>query len=176
MRVQLPENGFPPPPPYHLEANPHTWLDFTDLVFIDPVGTGFSRAEKDHEKEFYNVEGDISSVAELIRLYLTKYNRWPSPKFVAGESYGTTRAAGLSAHLHDRYGIDLNGIVLISTVLNFQTLEFRAGNDTPYPLWLPSYTAVAWYHKKLAPSFRPISPRPSPRRRNGRRMNTCPRS
>src|SRR5581483_233412 len=116
MRVQLPENGFPPPPPYRLDPNQETWLDFTDMVFIDPVGTGFSRAEPGHEKEFYNVEGDISSVAEVIRLYLTKYNRWPSPKFVAGESYGTTRAAGLSAHLHDRYGIDLNGIVLISTV------------------------------------------------------------
>ena len=153
LRVQLPENGFPPPPPYRMNPNQQTWLDFTDLVFIDPVGTGFSRAEPGHEKEFYNVEGDISSVAELIRLYLTKYNRWPSPKFVAGESYGTTRAAGLSAHLHDRYGIDLNGIVLISTVLNFQTLEFRAGNDTPYPLWLPSYTACAWFHKKLAPEL-----------------------
>jgi carboxypeptidase C (cathepsin A) len=153
MRVALPENGFPPPPPYRLDPNAYTWLDFTDLVFIDPVGTGFSRAEPGHEKEFYNVEGDISSVAEVIRLYLTKYNRWPSPKFVAGESYGTTRAAGLSGHLHDRYGIDLNGIVLISTVLNFQTLEFRPGNDTPYPLWLPSYTAIAWFHKKLAPEL-----------------------
>jgi carboxypeptidase C (cathepsin A) len=153
MRVALPENGFPPAPPYRLEENPYTWLDFTDLVFIDPVGTGYSRAEPDHVKEFYNVDGDISSVAEVIRLYLTKYNRWASPKFVAGESYGTTRAAALSGHLHERYGIDLNGVILISTVLNFQTLEFRAGNDTPYPLWLPSYTAIAWYHKKLAPEL-----------------------
>src|SRR5205085_8593632 len=95
MRVDLPENGFPPAPPYRLSDNAYTWLDFTDLVFVDPVGTGFSRAAPDHEKEFYNVQGDISSVAELIRLYLTQYNRWPSPKFVAGESYGTTRAAGL---------------------------------------------------------------------------------
>ena len=153
MRVDLPENGFPPAPPYRLKENPQSWLEFTDLVFIDPVGTGFSRAEPDHEKDFYNVDGDISSVAEMIRLYLTKYDRWPSPKFVAGESYGTTRAAGLSGYLHDRCGIDLNGIVLISTVLNFQTLLFSAGNDTPYPLWLPSYTAIAWYHKKLAPEL-----------------------
>ncbi len=152
-RVALPENGFPPAPPYRLEENPYTWLDFTDLVFIDPVGTGYSRAEPDHVKEFYNVDGDISSVAEVIRLYLTKYNRWESPKFVAGESYGTTRAAGLSGHLHERYGIDLNGVILISTVLNFQTLSFPPGNDTPYPLWLPSYTAIAWYHKKLAPDL-----------------------
>src|SRR5689334_15938105 len=91
MRVALPENGFPPAPPYRLTENAQTWLGFTDLVFIDPVGTGFSRAEPDHAKEFYNVEGDISSVAEVIRLYLTQYDRWPRPKFVAGESYGTTR-------------------------------------------------------------------------------------
>jgi carboxypeptidase C (cathepsin A) len=152
-RIDLPENGFQPTPPYRLEDNDYTWLDFTDLVFIDPVGTGYSRAEPGHDKEFYSVEGDISSVGDVIRLYLTQAQRWPSPKFVAGESYGTTRAAGLSEHLHDRFGIDLNGIVLISTVLNFQTLEFRAGNDTPYPLWLPSYTAIAWYHKMLEPDL-----------------------
>src|SRR4029077_15096069 len=87
--------------------------------------------------------------ADVIRLYLTKHSRWPSPKFIAGESYGTTRAAGLSEYLHDRFGIDANGIVLISTVLNFQTLQFQPGNDTPYPLCLLSYTAAAWYHKKL---------------------------
>jgi carboxypeptidase C (cathepsin A) len=148
-RVGMPEDGSIPTPPYQLTDNPYTWLDFTDLVFIDPVGTGYSRAEGEHAKEFYNVQGDISSVADVIRLYLTMHDRWPSPKFVAGESYGTTRAAALSEYLHDRYGIDANGIVLMSTVLNFQTLEFSSGNDTPYPLWLPSYTAVAWYHKKL---------------------------
>jgi carboxypeptidase C (cathepsin A) len=148
-RVGVPENGALPAPPYRLEDNPYTWLDFTDLVFIDPVGTGFSRAEGDRAKEFYNVEGDIASVADVIRLYLTLHDRWASPKFIAGESYGTTRAAGLSSYLHDRFGIDASGIVLISTVLNFQTLSFPPGNDMPYPLWLPSYTAVAWYHKKL---------------------------
>ncbi len=148
-RVGVPEDGSVPAPPFHLEDNPYTWLDFTDLVFIDPVGTGYSRAEGDHAKEFYSVQGDVESVADVIRIYLTTHQRWPSPKFIAGESYGTTRAAGLSEYLHDRFGIDANGIVLISTVLNFQTLEFTAGNDTPYPLWLPSYTAIAWYHKKL---------------------------
>jgi carboxypeptidase C (cathepsin A) len=148
-RVAVPEDGMIPSPPYHLEDNPYTWLDFSDLVFIDPVGTGYSRAEGDHAKEFYSVQGDVESVADVIRIYLTKHLRWPSPKFIAGESYGTTRAAGLSEYLHDRFGIDANGIVLISTVLNFQTLQFQPGNDTPYPLWLPSYTAAAWYHKKL---------------------------
>lgn len=153
QRVGVPDNGFVPAPPYALTENSYSWLDFTDLVFIDPVGTGFSRAEPDHAKEFYNYNGDIESVADVIRLYLTRNHRWASAKFIAGESYGTTRAAGLSEFLHDRYGIDASGIVLISTVLNFQTLEFAAGNDTPYPLWLPSYTAVAWYHKKLPPDL-----------------------
>jgi carboxypeptidase C (cathepsin A) len=151
-RVALPTDGTPPSPPYKLQANEHSWLDLTDLVFIDPVGTGFSRpAEGEKSREWFGVTGDIESVGEFIRIFLTKYHRWPSPKFLAGESYGTTRAAGLSEHLHDRHGIDLNGIVLISTVLNFQTLRPEPGNDLPYPLFLPTYTASAWYHKKLAP-------------------------
>ncbi|WP_428938878.1 S10 family peptidase [Fontivita pretiosa] len=153
-RVVMPDDGSLPAPPYQLQDNPCTWLDFTDLVFIDPVGTGFSRAENpDRAKEFYSVQGDIASVADVIRLYLNQSGRWLSPKFIAGESYGTTRAAGLSEHLNDRFGIAVNGIVLISTVLNFQTLQFRPGNDTPYPLWLPSYTAVAHYHKRLPPEL-----------------------
>jgi carboxypeptidase C (cathepsin A) len=149
-RIVTGPDGFPPSPPYSFTDNPQSWLDFTDLVFIDPVGTGYSRAsDPDKAKEFYNVEGDIHSVANFIRLYCTRNNRWLSPKYLAGESYGTTRAAGLSEFLHDRYGIDLNGIVLISTVLNFQTLEASPGNDTPYPLYIPSFTAVAHYHHKL---------------------------
>lgn len=150
MRVKLKDDGNVLPPPYVLEANPYNWLDLTDLVFIDPVGTGYSRAEPDKQKEFSSVQGDVSSVAEFIRLYLTKNNRWSSAKFIAGESYGTTRAAGLSEYLHDRFGIDLNGVILISTVLNFQTLSFNDGNDAAYPLFLPTYAATAWYHKKTA--------------------------
>lgn len=149
MRVVLNEDGTVPAPPYTASPNPSTWLGFTDLVFIDPVGTGFSRPEPEKGKEFYGVTGDVNSVAEFIRNWITRYNRWPSPKFLAGESYGTTRAAGLSEYLHERYGIDLNGIVLVSTVLNFQTLDFDAGNDTGFPLFLPTYTATAHYHKKL---------------------------
>jgi carboxypeptidase C (cathepsin A) len=153
-RVVLPDDGTPPAPPYRLDTNPHTWLDLTDLVFIDPVGTGFSRpAENERAREFYGVEGDVASVADFIRIYLTRYGRWASPKFLAGESYGTTRAAGLSEHLHDRFGIDLSGIVLVSTVLNFQTIQPSAGNDLPYPLFLPTYTASAWFHKKLPPEL-----------------------
>ncbi len=151
----VPDNGAPPTPPYTLADNPNTWLDTTDIVLIDPMGTGYSRAEGDAAKnrEFYGVRGDIDSVSEFIRIWVTNYQRWLSPKFLAGESYGTTRAAGLSEQLHDRYGIDLNGITFISTVWNFQTLDFSPGNDTSYPLYIPSYAAIAHYHKKLSPEL-----------------------
>src|SRR4051812_8102220 len=148
-RVRMLEEGGMPAPPYVLVDNDATWLDFTDLVFIDPVGTGYSRAKKPElGKKFWGVEGDIQSVGEFIRLYLSRHERWASPLFLVGESYGTTRAAGLSGHLVDR-GIALNGVMLVSSVLNFQTNRFTRGNDTPYPLFLPTYTATAWYHKKL---------------------------
>jgi len=150
-RIDLKEDGEPFPPPYRLVENEYSWLDATDLVFVDPVGTGFSRpAEGEKAEQFYGVKEDISWVADFIRLYITQYQRWSSPQFLAGESYGTTRAAGLSEYLLDRYGIALNGIVLISSVLDFQTLDAGGVNDLPYVLYLPSYAAVAWYHKKLA--------------------------
>jgi carboxypeptidase C (cathepsin A) len=143
------EEGAMPAPPFELVDNDATWLDLTDLVFIDPVGTGYSRPKKPElGKKFWGVEGDIQSVGEFIRLYLSRHERWASPLFLVGESYGTTRAAGLSGHLVDR-GIALNGIMLVSSVLNFQTNRFARGNDTPYPLFLPTYAATAWYHKKL---------------------------
>lgn len=148
-KVKLLADGSMPRPPFELEDNQDTWLDQTDLVFIDPVGTGYSRPTKpEYGKKFWSVKGDVESVGEFIRLYLTRNQRWTSPLFLAGESYGTTRAAGLSGYLIE-HGIALNGIVLISTVLNFGTLEFTRGNDLPYILYLPSYTATAWYHKKL---------------------------
>jgi len=148
-RVALDDLGGAPSPPYHLVDNDDTWLASTDLVFIDPVGTGYSRpAPGEKPEQFYGVEEDVQSVGQFIRLYTTHYQRWLSPKFLAGESYGTTRAAALSDYLLDN-GISLNGIVLISCVLNFQTISFGNGNDLPYPLYLPSYTALAWYHKKL---------------------------
>ena len=148
-RVKMLPGGEMPQPPFELVDNEDTWLDHTDLVFIDPVGTGYSRAvKKDLGKKFWGVRGDISSIAEFIRLYLSHNQRWTSPLFLVGESYGTTRAAGLSGYLVD-HGIALNGVVLISSVLNFQTLEFTRGNDLPYILFLPTYTATAWYHKKL---------------------------
>ncbi len=153
-RVLLTENGEAPPPPYKLVPNEYTWLDFTDLVFLDPVGTGYSRpAPGVKAKEFFGVEEDIQSVGEFIRLYTTKYERWLSPKFIAGESYGTTRTAGVSGYLQNKVGMNLNGILLISSALNFQTIVFTPGNNLPYVLYLPAYTVAAGYHRKLAPKF-----------------------
>ena len=149
-RVTMLEDGRMPAPPFQLVDNQYTWLDQTDLVFIDTVGTGFSRpAKPELGKKFWSLQGDIESVGEFIRLYLTRYERWTSPLFLVGESYGTTRAAGLADHLLER-GIAFNGILLVSSILNFQTASFTKGNDLPYVLFLPAYTATAWYHKKLA--------------------------
>ncbi len=149
-RVKMKDaDGMMPAPPYGVVDNEETWLSDTDLVFIDPVGTGYSRASKPElGKKFWGLDGDIASVGEFIRLYLTRYERWGSPLFLVGESYGTTRAAGLSGYLVDR-GIAFNGIVLVSSILNFQTGRFTRGNDLPYSLYLPTYAATAWYHKKL---------------------------
>jgi len=151
-RISLGKDGRALPPPVQYADNPFTWLLFTDLVFIDPVGTGFSRSIPDDEKtkkKFYGVRQDIESVAEFIRLYLTRYGRWDSPKFLTGESYGTTRSAGLAWHLHQRYGIALNGILLISPVLDYDTILFHPSNDLPYMLFLPTYAAAVWRHQML---------------------------
>lgn len=150
-RVLMGDAGSLLPPPYHLDDNPYSLLDKTDLVFIDPVSTGYSRpVVGEKARNFHGLKRDIESVGDFIRLYVTRYQRWGSPKFLAGESYGTTRASGLSGYLQQRHGLYLNGIMLISSVLNFQTLEFEDGNDLlPYVLFLPTYTATAWYHKRL---------------------------
>jgi carboxypeptidase C (cathepsin A) len=149
-RVLFDDEGYPLPPPYQLVNNDYSLLDVTDLVFIDPVGTGYSRAVPGEEgKQFYGFDKDIESVGEFIRLYTSRSGRWSSPKFLIGESYGTTRAAGLSGFLQEEYGMYLNGIMLISAILNFQTARFDVGNDLPYILFLPTYTATAWYHGRL---------------------------
>lgn len=148
-RVEMGPDGEQPKPPYHLVDNQDTALEFTDLVFIDPVTTGYSRqAPGENPSQFHGFEGDVESVGEFIRLYLTRADRWASPKFLTGESYGTTRAAALSLSLLSN-GVYLNGITFISTVLNFETISFAPGNDLPYALFLPTYTSTAWYHKKL---------------------------
>lgn len=151
-RVVFGDEGEALPPPAKLADNEHSWLDLTDIVFIDPVSTGFSRAnEGENASQFHGLNEDAAAVADFIRLWLTRNDRWLSPKYLIGESYGTTRAAALSAELQDRLGIYLNGITLVSMVLNFQTLSFDKGNDTAYWLFLPTYTATAFHHKKLAP-------------------------
>ena len=148
-RVKMQDDGALPKPPYQLVPNETTWLDETDIVFIDPVGTGYSRAVKPElQKKFSSFKGDIDSVGEFIRMYLTRNNRWMSPLFVIGESYGTTRAASLTGALINE-GIAFNGVLLVSTILSFQTTDTDRGNDLPYPLMLPTYTATAWYHKRL---------------------------
>ncbi|HEY0789581.1 MAG TPA: hypothetical protein VGD78_00835 [Chthoniobacterales bacterium] len=153
-RVLLSPRGEALPAPAKLVENESTWLDRTDLVFIDPVSTGYSRpAPGENPRQFHGYREDVQNVGDFIRQWITHYDRWTSPKLIAGESYGTTRAAGLSNYLQDRYGLYLNGIVLISTALNFQALDFSAGNDVPYPLFLPTYAATAWYHHRLSPEF-----------------------
>jgi len=152
--VLLKEDGTTTGPPYKLVNNENTWLDKTDLVFIDPVSTGYSRPNAgESPRQFHGYVEDIQSMAAFIRSFLSSYERWGSPKFLAGESYGTTRAAGLAKYLTDNYRLFLNGIFLISPVLNFGTKDYAIGNDLPRALYIPSYTAAAWYHKKLAPAL-----------------------
>jgi carboxypeptidase C (cathepsin A) len=142
------------PPPYRLVDNEHSLLDVSDLVFIDPVGTGYSRMlPGEKTKEYHGYKRDVESVGEFIRLYTSRYGRWTSPKFLIGESYGTTRAAGLSGHLQERHGMYLNGIMLVSSVLDFATVRFAPGHDLPHLLFLPTYAATAWYHRKLPPDL-----------------------
>ncbi len=154
-KVELDPEGMPlGPPPGRLVNNPHSLLDATDLVFIDPVQTGFSRpAPGEDPKQFTGFSNDAESVSEFIRLWVSRNGRWASPKFIAGESYGATRSAGLAKHLQDVHGMFLNGICLISSGINFQTKNFSIGNDLPYVLFLPAYTASAWYHRRLPTRF-----------------------
>ncbi len=149
-RVVMTFEGDLPQPPYQLTDNEYSLLDTTDLVFIDPVSTGYSRpVEGEKPKEWHGFKKDIESVGDFIRLYTTRYGRWLSPKFLIGESYGTTRSAGLSGYLQERHGLYLNGIMLVSSILDFSTARFTPGNDLPYILFLPTYATTAWYHRRL---------------------------
>lgn len=149
-RVKLDPQGFALPPPHQRVDNPYSLLDVTDLVFVDPVSTGYSRpVDFDKEKQFHGLEEDVVSVGDFIRRYITDFARWSSPRFLIGESYGTTRAAALAKHLQERYGLYLNGIMLVSAVLDFATLRYHEGNDLPYVLFLPSLAATARYHGRL---------------------------
>jgi len=152
-RVMLEPSGFMPPAPYKLEDNSQTLLDRSDLVFVDAMATGFSRAADGEQlKHYLGVKGDIEAFGEFVRMYISRYDRWPSPLFMLGESYGTTRAAGIAGYLADR-GISFNGITLLSMAVDFQTLEWAKNNDEPYVLLVPSFTMIAAYHKRLAPEL-----------------------
>jgi carboxypeptidase C (cathepsin A) len=152
-KVVLQPDGFMPPAPYRIEDNPYTLLDKSDLVLVDAIGTGFSRAaDQELFKKFWGVKGDIEAFSEFIRLYITRNERWGSPLYLLGESYGTTRAAGVAGYLAD-HGISFNGITLLSMVLNFETLEDTKTNDEPYIFLLPSFTMIAGYHHKLPPDL-----------------------
>jgi carboxypeptidase C (cathepsin A) len=152
-RVVLQPDGFMPPAPYRMEDNPYTLLDKSDLVLIDAIGTGYSRAaDSELMKKFWGVKGDIEAFSEFVRMYISRNERWASPLFILGESYGTTRAAGIAGYLADQ-GISFNGITLLSTVLNFETLEDNFTNDQPYVFLVPSFTSIAGYHHKLAPDL-----------------------
>lgn len=158
-RVEMHDNGDMPRPPYRLIDNDYAWLPATDLVFIDPVDTGYSRAtSEEFAKKIKGVTGDLECIGEFIRLYLTRYGRWTSPLFLAGESYGTFRSAGLAGHLSDK-GIIFNGIILISSILNMQTARFQTGNDLPYQVFLPTYAATAWFHNKVDQHYREMGVR-----------------
>ncbi len=149
-KVVMGDVGALTPPPFGLEDNPQTLLADSDLVFIDPVGTGFSRVVQGGKaKDFYGFTKDIESVGDFIRLFISREQRWLSPKFLAGESYGTTRASGLAGYLQERHGVYLNGLVLVSTVLDFSTIRFELGNDLPHTLYLPAFAATAHYHGQV---------------------------
>jgi len=167
------DEGFPLPPPYRYVDNENTWLEFTDLVFVDPVSTGYSRlAPGADRKKFHGVTEDIQAVGDFIRLYVTQYQRWPSPIFLCGCSYAVKRCIGLAGYLQNRYYMFPRGLVLLVGFLNCRASEFEPGLDLPYALHLPTYTAAAWYHKKLpekyqkdladTPSITVISPLVSP--------------
>ncbi len=150
QRVATATAAATPPPPYQIADNPNTLLDKTDMVFIDPVGTGYSRAVgKAQDKDFWGVDPDMRAMAQFIQHYVNQNNRWNSPKFLIGESYGTFRSAVLAQYLQSHDNMAINGIVLISAILDGGTLSFPPGEDLAYVLYLPSYAATAWYHQVL---------------------------
>src|SRR4051812_33264626 len=152
--VQMADEGFQPAPPFRLEDNENSLIDVSDMVFIDAVSTGYSRtAPGVGSEQFHGQEGDIRAFGEFINTWLSTYNRWASPKYLIGESYGTIRSAGLSAELQQRHGIDLNGIVLVSSLLTYQTLSPAPDNDVAWASNLETFSADAWYHKKLPPDL-----------------------
>ena len=153
-KIELPPDGLTPEVLGRIADNSQSILDVADLVFIDPVGTGASRPAKGEKGEqFWGVDEDVEACGEFIRLFATREQRWMSPKYLCGESYGGIRAAGLADYLQDRHGMYLNGVIIISGLLNFQTLGPDTANDLPFLCFLPTLAATAAFHGKLAPEL-----------------------
>ena len=149
-KARMAEEGFQPPPPYQLVENEYSLIDVSDMVFVDAIDTGYSRVMPEIDNsQFHGQDGDIRAFGEFIAEYLKVYNRYPSPKFLIGESYGTIRSGGLSQELQSRHGIELNGIVLVSALMTYQTLSPAPNNDIAYAIQIQTFAATAWYHKKL---------------------------
>jgi len=160
-RVVTADGSHTPPAPYKVVDNGESPLDVADLVFIDAPGAGFSRiAGKDKEKAFYGIDQDVYAFAEFIKQFLSKHQRWNSPRYLFGESYGTPRAVALAARLQNADSVDLNGIMLLSVTLAFDfwadAPQWNPGNDLPYIVTLPTYAATAWYHNRV-PGGRPAA-------------------
>ena len=150
IRVQMAEEGFQPAPPYTLVDNEYSLLEASDIVFVDAMSTGYSRVVSGVDPaQFHGARGDMRAFGEFIRAYLTTFNRWSSPKFLIGESYGTIRSAGLALELQSRHGVELNGVVLLSALLSYQNIRPQPQNDLPHIAMIQTYAATAWYHKKL---------------------------
>ncbi len=153
-RIRVDDDGYPDGPPFGVTDNTNSLLDVSDLVFIDPVSTGFSRAlEGEDPGQFHKVESDIESIAQFVQHFLNQYMRWDSPIFIIGESYGAARAAGLVDFLQRRHRLYASGVALLAPAINYRTFFYNRGNDLPYVLALPTFTATAWYHGKLAPDL-----------------------
>jgi len=156
--VEMAAEGFQPAPPYRLVDNENSLLDVTDLVFVDAIDTGYSRVVAGvNNQQFHGQSGDLRAFGEFTNAYLTAYSRWPSPKYLIGESYGTIRSAGLAQEIQERHGIELNGIVLVSSLLTYQTLSPAPDNDVAYAANIETFTADAWYHKKLASDLQSLT-------------------
>jgi carboxypeptidase C (cathepsin A) len=156
--VEMAADGFQPAPPYRLVDNENSLLDVTDMVFVDAIDTGYSRVVAGvNNQQFHGQSGDLRAFGEFTSAYLTAYSRWPSPKYLIGESYGTIRSAGLSQEIQERHGIELNGIVLVSSLLTYQTLSPAPDNDIAFAANIETFTADAWYHKKLPSDLQSLS-------------------
>jgi carboxypeptidase C (cathepsin A) len=152
--AKMADDGFQPAPPYDFVDNPNSLLDVSDVVFVDAIDTGYSRVTPGTDNsQFHGQDGDLRAFGEFIAEYLRIYNRYPSPKFLIGESYGTIRSAGLAQELQSRHGIELNGIALLSALLTYQTLSPATNNDIAWAVQIETFAATAWYHKKLPPDL-----------------------